>query len=296
MKFFQKRWVALILCAVMIAVSFGIAGQKHDADIFDPDDIDSAEDWGEQNYASYERYVSDGANLFSNGTEKELAEFNASFDYSYGSICGIATVSGLDGQAIDDAAYEVAEELGLGSRDYLLLLDKNASDWYFVYGEEASHYIDHELEILVTGAMDTIYRDSDDSILEMFDELEDWYEDSMPSASSDYGRTDGDTSEDDGGIIGFLIVLILIVAIFSPATPIRRRRVGGWWPVFVGRRGPHIHVHHTPPPVHHFGPKPGAHHKSGPKRNTSSRPGGAGGFGGGNRGGFGKGGGFGGKR
>lgn len=283
MKFFHKRWVALIICAVMIVAAFTISDRKQGKDIYDPEDISSAEDWGEENYASYERYVSDEAELFFNGTERTLAEYNASFDYSYGSICGIATVSELDGQTIADAAYDAAEQLGLGSRDYLLLLDESASDWYFVYGEDASRYVDHKLEILVTGAMDTVFRSPDKSILDMFDDLEDWYDASVPYASSDYSRTDDASSEDGSGFIVLLIVFIIIIVMFSPARRVRRRRAGGWGPVIIGGKGPHVHVRHAPPPIHRSGPKTTTNHKHG-----------SGGFGGGNRGNFGKGGGFGG--
>ena len=180
MKFFQKQWVARILCFLMILAAFGIARNKQQTS-YQPSSSSAVENWGEENHDAYTRYIMDKADLFSDSTVRKLSEYNAGLDYAYGSICGVATLSGLDEQDIESAAYDMAELLGLGSSDYLLLLEEQSQDWYFAYGDDASYYVDNHLEILVTGSMDTIYQDADDSVLEWFEYLQDWI---MPTAAS----------------------------------------------------------------------------------------------------------------
>lgn len=303
MKFLQKRWVAITLCVLMIVAAFGIAGRKQANAQYDPTDSGSAENWAGENYASYTRYVQDDAGLFSDKTIREISEYNARLDYYYGSICGVATATDLDGQDIVDAAYDSAELIGLGASDYLLFLDEGSSDWYFVPGEAASYYVDNRLEILVTGYMDTIFSDPDDSVRGLFRELEDWYSDTVPLADTKAEGSGNGTVA--GGVILFvlLIVILIIIAVISSLARAGRRVVGGWWPVFIGRSRPRYRVHHTPPP----GPRPGPRPNPGPRPGAGSRPGagprpggssgrsGSGGFGGSNRGSFGRsGGGFGG--
>ena len=288
MKFFQKRWVAISLCILMLLAAFGISQKKQNKAAYQPSDSASAEEWGEDNYGSYTRYILDQADLFSDSTVRKLSEYNAVFDYAHGSICGVATVSSLDGQPIDDAAYDAAESIGLGGSDYLLLLDEETEDWYFIYGDDASYYVDNRLEILVTGAMDTVFRNTDDTMLELFDDLEEWYTDTVPLADT---TTDG---SGNGMVIGgtflfvALIVILILLAVISSCIRAGRRFVGGWWPVFVGRSYHRTHFHHAPPP----GPRPRSN--PGPRSTPSSGKGRSGGFGGSSRGSFGKGGGFGG--
>jgi len=288
MKFFQKRWVAITLCVLMILAAFGISGSKQDQTVYRPSDSDEAEEWGEDNYGSYTRYILDQADLFSDNTVRKLSEYNAGFDYAHGSICGVATVSSLDGQPIDDVAYDAAESIGLGGSDYLLLLDEETEDWYFVYGDDASYYVDNRLEILVTGAMDTVFTDTDDTMLALFDDLEDWYSDTVPPADADYNG--------DGMVVGgsflfiALIVILILLALISSTIRAGRRLVGGWWPLFIGGNHRRTRFHHAPPP----GPRPGPRPNSRPKTTHSSGRGRTGGFGGSSRGNFGRGGGFGG--
>lgn len=290
MKFFQKRWVAGIICLLMIVAAFGISANKQEKAVYQPSNSEAAEDWGEENYQAYTRYVLDEAGLFSEKTIREVSEYNAEFDYAYGSICGIATVSSLDGQSIEDAAYDTAERIGLGEHDYLLLLDEQSKDWYFVYGDAAAAYVDHRLEILVTGAMDTILRNPNEDLTELFDDLEDWCSDTLPLAASQGANSQSGGTAIGTGLFVLLIVVLVIVSLASATIRAGRRIVGGWWPMFIGRpRRVRFH-HHTPPPGHRppTGPRPG----TGPKMSSGGSR--SGGFGGSSRGSFGRGGGFGG--
>jgi len=292
MKFFQKRWVAILLCILMIVSGLAIGQAKNKQTEYAPENQASAHDWAQDNYEAYLRYIYDDAGLLSDSTVRKLSEWNAAFDYSHDSICGVGIVDGIDGNDLEDAAFALGAEIGLGENDYFLLLDADAEDWYFVYGDEAAYYVDNRLEILVTGAMASAFRDTDDALLELFRELEDWYQEQMPVSMS----AGGSTGMEAGGTIFFvlLLVLLIVLAVISSLLRAGRRVIGGvsgWWPLFfVGR------THHRR--SYGPGPRPGPH--VGPRPGPKPRPGGsgqrrsAGGFGGSSRGNFSRGGGFGG--
>lgn len=291
MKFFKKRWVAVTLCILMILAALSIGQVKSRVDSYDPSDHESAEDWGEDNASSYTQYVHDEAGLLKSGTIEKLAEYNAAFDYAYGAIVGVGIVELTDDSDLEDFAFVLANEVGLGERDYFLLLDTGSQNWYFAYGEDAGNYVDHRLEILVTGAMKEPFRDPDDTLLELFDELEDWCQDTLPTESQ---RFDGGSMiRVAGGTVLFVLLIIglVLASVISAIGRAGRRFVhrSAFWGPTIHVRGPHFHSGPRPGP----GPRP----TSGPRPGGGSMGGrktGSGGFGSGSRGGFSRGGGFGG--
>lgn len=240
MKFFQKRWVAITLCVIMILSSFGISWSKQKGHSSVPDDTDVVASWGKENYNAYMRYVSDDANLLSEGTEKKLAVYNAWFDYRHGSICGVATVKQLDGQSMEDAAEHAAERLALGSNDYLLLLDKDTQVMHLYCGEEASEYNNHRLDRLVAEEMDDMFRDTDDAMLDLFDDLEDWYEDTVPFTDRPSNAADKGTTV--LGTILFVVLLLILVfcALISSMLRAGRRLIRGWMPTMSGKKSKNL--------------------------------------------------------
>lgn len=296
MKFFQKRWVAITLCVLMIVAALAIGQAKNSTTEYQPGSSTSAKNWQEENYGSYTRYIRDDAGLLSDETIRRVAEYNASSDYSYGSICGLWIAEDLGGEDLEELAFDYADELGLGSSDFFLLLDAESEDWYFACGDEVYYYKDNQLEILVIGAVSAIFTDTDEAVLELYEELFDWYAEELPLA--DAWENGSDSVMIAGGSVFFvgLIVLLVIAAVFSAMIRAGKRfvgRAGSWWPVLflTGRR------RHDP-----FGPagRPGPGPRNGPRPGGPSRfsggprSGGAGGFGSSSRGGFNRGGGFGG--
>lgn len=296
MSFFKKRWVAVVLCVLMIVAALAISKPT----TYQPESTASASQWGQENYESYTRYIHDEAGLLPDSTIKTVSRYNAASDYSYGCICGLVVLD--DGKLeLEEAAHDYADLLGLGSNDYLLVLDEADEDWYFAYGDNASYYVNNELEVIVKSAVNKAFSKPDKAMDELYEELADWYEDALPVAEQ---RPDSEhTVSVVGGsaIVIFLIIVLVLVAVFSALARVGRRWFGGWGPtIFVGRPW-HHHRHHPPRPPHE--PRPGPRPGPGPRPSSGPRPGGspghrsspgAGGFGGGSRGSFGKGGGFGG--
>ena len=280
MKFFQKRWVAITLCVLMIAASLAISRARTSKE-YQPDSTSSAEAWGQDNYGSFTRYIRDDAGLLSEKTIRSLSEHNAALDYAYDSICGVAIVDlGIASGKMEDEAFDLGYEMGLGESDFFLLLDTKSRDWYFAYGTDAGQYVDHSLEILITGAMDEVFDKPEQTLTKLFDELGDWYGKHMPvSGSKDGGSTIRTLS---GTVLFvFLLVILIVISVISALIRAGRRmmwRASGWMPFLF------LNQHH------HHGP-------SGPNPNPGPRPrsgGRAGGFGGSSRGNFRGGGGFGG--
>lgn len=294
MSFFRKRWVAITLCIVMIIGALAI-GQKKSQNEKNTLQISSTvQQWGRENKAAYTRYARDEAGLLDEDTLNDLAQFNAQSDYAYGCICGLWIASDLQGQDMEDAAFSYADQLGLGENDYILLLDASAEEWYFAFGDAASSYVDHALEILVTGSTTAVFSDPDASVLKLYDGLSGWYADNLPATGEDSGNARTNVGMVAGGSILFIVLIGLLIAVSLLSALMRagRRIVGGWMPIFIphGRR-------HGPGPWMGPGPGPGPRPNPGarPHNGTTSRPSsGAGGFGSGNRGNFGRGGGFGG--
>lgn len=297
----RKFTIALIVMAAVVVVSL-ILGQFIGSGAADyaPESDAAVENWAGENADSFLRYIRDDAGVLSDKTEREIARINAELDYRYNSIFTVATIP--DTELLDDAAYRIGEELGLGQRDLLLVLDMEGRDWYVGYGDEIGYYVNHELEILVqsyTGA--DMYTHTDEEVLGLMKRLPDWYEDTVPVAES--------KAESNGGGSGLAVLLVIavgigIVVLLASGAGRRQRRFYGFgytpyvhiWGPRPPRppRPPHISFHTGPrPPNSDGGPKPGGF--GGRSRGGSF---GRGGFGGGSRGGgFGGGrGGFGGGR
>ncbi len=296
MKFLQKRWVAAVLCIIMIAIAIGIRANHNRAEEYRPDSSSAAENWGNENYESFLQFVYDNGTL-TDSTIRKISEYNAALEYTYGSICAVAVEELLDGETMEDAAEKTADRMQLGSMDCLLLLDPVREDWFFLYNDELSFYVDRDLEILVRGEMNDAFADLNRSIPDYFEKLEDWYEDQVPLASESNAVGER-VSAATGGFVALLFVFILLIVLISSASRTRGRWTYRAGPVF--RFGvPRLHrtVWNRPP----HGPGPHSMHGSTPPRppfgRSTGRSGGFGGTGrsggfrgshGGKRGGFGK--------
>ena len=123
MKFFQKRWVAITLCILMILTALAI-GRAKESRSREP----AAMDAPVQSWESYSRYVVDKTGLLSEETIRKISERNAESDASYSSVCGVGLLDSVSGSSMEEAAFDWRDDLGLGDNDYFLLLDWNSGD------------------------------------------------------------------------------------------------------------------------------------------------------------------------
>lgn len=286
MKFFQKRGVAIAVLIIAIVAALVIGQQNKPAEQYEPQSEASAEAWAKENYASYTGYVWDEAELFSDSTERTIAEYNARFDYRYGGIMWIASVNSAGTSDLGSYAYALGEQYGCGSMDLMLVLDCERQTWYVAPGEEIEPYLDQELEIIFTQNLGRTFFEggADKQIVQLLSEVSAWSTAHLPTGG-------GKAQESSpGGGVGVIVVMIFIVLILLLIiSGIRRVSYGvGFWGPFWGPWWGGWYVRH---PMWFGGYRPGPPPRHDDHFRGGGHGGGHGGFGGG---GFGRGGGFGG--
>ena len=136
MEFLKKRWVAVVILLLVMGLSICI-GLMRAPDNATPPATDSAQSLDTSlDIEPYRTWLWDEADVLSTSAEDALCLYNANWDIRYQSLVAVAAVLDTDGQAIDDYAYALAEEIGLSSRDALLVVDAGATDAYLALGND----------------------------------------------------------------------------------------------------------------------------------------------------------------
>ncbi len=285
MNILKKQGVAWVITIVMIIAAIGIGLARKEPE---PEPISGALD-SSLSIEGYRRWILDGASVLSANIEDQLSLHNATFDSRYNSIIAVVTVDTLSaGTNIEDAAYDLGAEAGLGEGDALVLLVVEDGEFYVAVGNEFGTIItasaENELGDILTKALDT--GEYDAYVMKFFSTMNQIY-------YANFGMGNGGThyvenSSDDGSFVTLVGLIFLVVFVLIILTAIdqsrynayRTRYFGVVNPPYVfrpilfwhapGTRWYRNHWHRPPPP-----PPPG-----GPRG-----PGGPGGFGG--TGGFG---------
>lgn len=185
MKFFRKTSVAVVLTLLIIALCcvWGYTRVYVDP-VPQIDTVERNTTEGNLNY--YLSLIDDNADLFTLDTVDTLARKDLGLDNGYRSLLAIKTVNYLNGTDIETYAQRAAEQMDLGDRNLLLLLDANTQDWYVVCGSQMTAYVeaDDSLPALFHRHLSAVFwaegTNRDEAILDLFDDLEDWYEDTLP--------------------------------------------------------------------------------------------------------------------
>ena len=127
MKFFQKRGVAIVV--LILAIVASSAWGLHKAPAV------STPEGGEKldpslSTAAFEQYVRDDAGVLSDKTEEAIGLYNANWDKMFGSIMAVVTTESAND--IENAAYDYADTMQLGSNDAILVIAKQQQDYYLV--------------------------------------------------------------------------------------------------------------------------------------------------------------------
>lgn len=204
MKFFKKPAVAVILTLLIIALSCVWGYTRVYLSTQMPEtNIGSDRVSGESNLNYYLRWTSDSAELFSADTIDTIARTNLVLDGSYGSLMALKTVHHLNGMDIQTYAKNTADQIELGDRDLLLLLDASGENWYVVYGGELQPYVEgnSSLPNLFRQHLSATFWseeiDRDQEMLSLLDDLKDWYAQTLPVQEN---HSDGMFFQSDGTI------------------------------------------------------------------------------------------------
>lgn len=326
MEMLKKRWVAVVILLLVIALSICIGLMRAPTGSDQPV-VDQAQslDTG-LDIAPYRTWLWDEAGVLSSDTEDTICLYNANWDARYRSLVAVAAVLDTDGQTIGDYAYSLANEIGLSSMDALLVVDTGTTDAYLALGDD---FLPGLTSADVTTLLDQNLRsplqtgNCDEGVLALFSALDQVYVNTYgASGSGDYHYYYSgslDTVMTVVTVVIFLAVLLAVLTAIDTAryNAYRQAYYGVATPPFVFRpilfwHGPGYgwyrrrwHQPPPPPPGGPRGPMPPrgggfgggfSNHRGGGF--SSSRGGGFGSFGGSRGGGFGgfRGGGFGGSR
>lgn len=316
MKFFQKTGVAVtitvlaVVAALVIGFVPSLTGQKPELTV--SQEVPAQETTATETPASEtsgtagsetisNKYIRDGAGLFTRSGETEIKDYNDKIYSKTGTHVAILTTADTQGMSLESYTNSAFDSMGLSEFDMLFSIDTTSQTWYVTTGAYVADSTDSELEqIFKSGFASILDDDADDAAKTLYKQLYSWCKSNLngaaapeadePVQQTGYGRRKSVI----GTIITILVIYWIIKAIFGSG-----RRGGGsgggggfWSGLFLGSLFSNRHHHHHGPGPGP-GPRPGGF-GGGP------RPGGFGGGprpGGGSRGGFGGGrGGFGGRR
>lgn len=313
MKFFQKRGVAIVV--LILAIVASSAWGLHKAPAV------STPEGGEKldpslSTAAFTQYVRDEADILSDKTEEAVGLYNANWDKMFGSIMAVVTTESAND--IENAAYDYADTMQLGSNDAILVIAKQQQDYYLVASGDFYDLLSGLSQSFVASCMaDNVQKgDYDAAVRSLCAALH-------VELSQQYQQSKAALDEAANGVM-FIMILIIFFVLWIMLDGMRYRRYRRrymmpgmgvptvmYHPIFWGRRPPR-----GPRPPRSGGPRPpqgGRGSSSGNRRPPQQprRPSGGsgnsfggfgssgrgGGFGSGNFGGFGgssRGGGFGG--
>ena len=214
MKFFKKRWVAVILCIVMVAVSFVLADSRR---------IRSAEDWGRRYADNYRWLVVDAGELLSERTEEELAAVIGALDYRHGAVMALQTVEHVPG-TMEEAARECAWYMELSEADALLLVEAEHRSWYLYTGSTFVQYADGQLTQLMEASLADEVRKPDRQLTELYSELLQWYADHIPN-TEDSGRTAAPGSLFGSILVACLLAVLVLLALLAALVRAVKRHI-----------------------------------------------------------------------
>ena len=228
------------------------------------------------------QFCNDDAGILSSSTENEINQKGKALDEKSGAQIVVVTVDYTDNQDIEDYAYDLFNDWGLGDKKknngVLILIVAQQNDYWVMQGRGIENVV--TTSFLSDVVYDNDFNDMvdnhthyDQSVLGAFNDIYD-------KLDSYYGSSYTSQESNQGGIlvpilIGFIVLVILLSA-FRP----RRKRY------YHRPYRPYYHdPHMPPPPPPHFGgrpPRPMGRPMGGPgpsrPRSSGSRMGGGSSF------------------
>ena len=292
MKLFQKTWFAWLLTALMIAAAVGIGQSRGGRREPEPPPTGSTALDESLSTSKYDQYIWDDAGVLSASTEKQIALYNANWDYRYNSVVAVVTTASTG--SIEDFAWDQGVDLGLGEGDAVLAIAAKAGDWFVAPGGDFSTILTNRV---VSGLEDILSGDlNDKTVLAFYAALNDVYLDNfgLGNAEGPIAATPVPGYSGGSQAAGVMLLVFILIAIVLVVNAIDRMRYNTYRQRYYGVLNPPVvfrpiffwhgpgsywyrrHWRQPPPPP--------------PPRGPGSRPGGGfggGGFGGGSSSGFG---------
>lgn len=220
MKFIKTNGVALLV-TVLLVISLAWIGTEK---------ISLAAD-----ARYYKQWIVDDADILSEETIQELADFNERLDDTFGSIIGLVTVQSLDEKNIVDYSFGLFHNYGFGENDLMILLSLDEQAWYVADGDVMAGNYPNSLRIALQEQF-TGKGLADEDVLEMYQLAAQWYEDNVPHNTAG-NRNRNRSLRGADVIVGFTGLLaagfVLLLLFRYLVWPIfRYNKVGAWKPLW----------------------------------------------------------------
>lgn len=209
MNFFKKQGVAILIALVLIATAVGIGQWRKPAEqvnqgVSTGQSLDTSLPTGK-----YEQYIYDDAGLLSASAEKTIALYNANWDQRYNSVVGIVLVNTLNGQNIDDFAWDQGDDMKLGKGGAVVVVAWEDGLYTMVYGDDFSTILTgHVIDTLGVPLDDMINASNPEAdLIRFYSEMNEVYLDN-------FGVSNGDRAM-GGGIILLLVGLFIFLMVAS---------------------------------------------------------------------------------
>ena len=200
MKFFQKRSVAIavLILAILASGAWGL----HKAPAVDLS-TDGAKLDASLSTTAFEQYVRDDAGLLSSKTEETASLYNANWDQMFGSIMAVVTADSVSN--MEDATYDYAISMELGTNDAILLIAKQQQDYYLLASGNFYDLLDSLPQSFVAVCMadDVAKKDYDGAVQALFAQLH-----------VEMSRQNAEDEEIGGSMLGIVLVLIAVFIVW----------------------------------------------------------------------------------
>lgn len=186
--------------------------------------------------APLEVYVGDYANVLSEETEQLIIEENERLEAAVGAQIVVVTVDFLDGMEIEDYAYTIFNEWGIGDAEQnnglLLLLVIGEETYWAMQGDGIyRHLTSGVLDEYLYGYLEPDFAigDYDAGTAKVFQAFVEWYDDyyqltgNEVSSNAAAGTNVYEENKDDDGN-GFLTLIILLIVLVLIISLIRRNK------------------------------------------------------------------------
>lgn len=249
-------------------------------------------------------YVADYADVISEETEKAIDALNVELENTNGSQIVVATVDFLDGESIDDYAYEMFNEWGIGSSEYnngvLLLLAIGEDNYYCLQGDGITDSLSSgRIQMLLDYNLEPDFAigDYDAGTMKMvqslYDVMKDLKGEAYVAPPVNYPNNSTTSYGDDISFFGLVIetlaplffIIVLIVVFAMVFRPRRYYGGGGYYRPrpFIFTSHHHHHDRHTGGSGSFGGGSSSGSSFGGGSRSGGSRGAGRSSFGGGSR-------------
>ncbi|MEY8359225.1 TPM domain-containing protein [Anaerotruncus colihominis] len=139
MKFFKKTGVAVTVLIISIAFSLFLgsvnASIKSILSEINPR-LDFTLD-----YLSYDQFISDDVQILTERQKDLILLYNANWDQRYGRVVAFVSTAGLNGQTLEDYAYNRGASLGLGESDAILVYDIDGDQYFVAPGDHFADFL-----------------------------------------------------------------------------------------------------------------------------------------------------------